>query len=143
MTDKSIFDDFAEKKIGGMAQEHEQLLNQLHKIDWAILEMSKDKRMTNAAWQRVMKQVQNMRLRAEDQQDFKLNELEKAMAKNLRNQMGIAVQMAIKSEDILNQVKKEMAAAQKIAMDKQKEALEADKLQIEPVVQEEGNKNEQ
>ncbi len=134
MSEKTVFDEFAEKKIGGMAQEHEALLAQLYKIDWAITEMSKDKRMTNAAWQRVMRQVKNMRLRPEDQEAIKLSEIEAAMAKNLRNQMGIMVQMAIKSEDIMNQVKKEMAVAQKVAMDKQKEALEQDKLKIEPVL---------
>ncbi len=107
-------------------------MEQFHATEWAVLEMAKDPAMTHKAWIRVMKELQNSSRRKEDQEELKLSPIEAAMAKNLRNQRGIAVQMILKNEELLEATKKEMAATRAAMEAKMKELQEA---QVTPAVQ--------
>ncbi len=87
--------------------------------------MSRDKAMTHSAWVRVWDAVTEGDKRKQDQRVIKLKPIEEAMVKNIRNQRGIAVQMHLKNEELLEATKREMAHARKIVEDRLKAVQEA------------------
>lgn len=136
--EKSIFTEYAEKKVGEMISENQLILNQYHAIGFALEEMSRDKKMTNKAWQRVVKG-----LNASDKKEpGKINyqhPIEEAVVRNLRNQRGIAVQMMLKNEEMLEAAKREMTNAKQIMEERVKAAKEAE-IKLESPFSTEGEK---
>lgn len=126
MSEDSMFKDYAEVKVKELIDENQVILNRLHVLEFAAEEMSRDPKMTAKAWRRVIKGYHNSRKKQVKENEMKYEHpIEEAMVKNLRNQLGIVFQMAVKNEEMMEVAKRELANMRKIAEDRQKAAMEA------------------
>lgn len=124
--DKSLFNEYAETKVKCMIDENQLILNRLHVLEYALEEMTRDKKMTPRAWQRAIKGFHQERKKQVAGQGVKYQHaIEEAVAKNLRNQVAIVFQMAAKNEEMMTLATKELAGLRGIAEDRQRAAVES------------------
>lgn len=115
---KSIFEEYAEKKVNTMVTENEALVNQLHGLEWALEQMSNDPKMTAKAWRRAIKAFHSSRKKGATEVEFQ-HPIEEAVAKNLRNQVGIAALMVGKTEQLIKAATVEMDKVKKMFQEQQ------------------------
>lgn len=105
--DKSIFKPLAESQMTDLAKENKAFVDQLLAHEFALEEMSKDPKMTAKAWRRAIKAFHNYRKSGVEPVKFQ-HPVEEAVAKNLRNQLGLGVQLMVRQEAMVKEVTENM-----------------------------------
>lgn len=133
---KSILENYAEKQVNDMINENKVLVDQYHALWFTIHEMAKDKKMTNKAWRRVMKAVNESFKNKNVQENVKFEHpIEEAMFRNIRNERGLSVQLVIKNEQLLKAAVSEMEKARKLREEHMKK-MQEQQIKVEKAVYE-------